>query len=153
MVGRQMWVRFNQAARDQNVGGVLERSRNEFGRIVLNYGETEIVKVTDNSNNDNILDRIMAMLNEAPFIIADFTGGSPGVYYEAGVAKGQKKLVIHSCRKDSFAEDVHFDLKHESFLLWGDPGELREGVCNRILADFVRGPYKTRSSTKPQPET
>jgi hypothetical protein len=99
----------------------------------------ETVKTQE--HNQNILDRIMAMLNGAPFVIADFTGGSKGVYYETGVARGQKKLVVHCCRKGSFEEDVHFDLKHENFLLWDDPDELREGVCNRILADFGRGPH------------
>ena len=57
LVGRQMWVRFNEAARDSTVGGVLARDRkNEFGQPILTYGELEIVRVTDNSNNDNILD-------------------------------------------------------------------------------------------------
>ncbi|MCP4251060.1 MAG: hypothetical protein GY778_28820 [bacterium] len=55
-MGRQMWVRFNQAARDQNIGGTLSSERDDFGNTVLTYGTLELVMVTDNSNNDNILD-------------------------------------------------------------------------------------------------
>jgi hypothetical protein len=50
-----MWTRFNEAARQQNVSGILSRDRDEFGRPVLKYGDLELVRVTDNSNNDNIL--------------------------------------------------------------------------------------------------
>lgn len=56
LMGRQMWVRFQQALRNQNVSGVLSRDRDEFGRPVIRYNGLELVMVTDNSNNDNILD-------------------------------------------------------------------------------------------------
>lgn len=55
LMGRQMWVRFQQAMRAQNVSGVLSRDRDEFGRSIMRYGTLELVMVTDNSNNDNIL--------------------------------------------------------------------------------------------------
>lgn len=56
LVGRQMAVRFTQAMRNQNVGGILSRDRNELGQPAMFYRDLEIVKVVDNSNNDNILD-------------------------------------------------------------------------------------------------
>ena len=56
LMGRQMWVRFTQAARVNTVGGVLSQDRNELGKQVLRYNGLELVVVTDNSNNDNILD-------------------------------------------------------------------------------------------------
>ena len=55
-MGRQMWVRFQQAMRNQNVSGVLSDDRNEFGVSIIRYNGLELVMVTDNSNNDNILD-------------------------------------------------------------------------------------------------
>ncbi len=55
-MGRQMWVRFQQALRNQNVSGVLSTDKDEFGRPVIRYNQVELVMVTDNSNNDNILD-------------------------------------------------------------------------------------------------
>ncbi len=55
-MGRQMWVRFQEALRNQNVSGVLSQDRNEFGVPVIRYNGVELVMVTDNSNNDNILD-------------------------------------------------------------------------------------------------
>jgi len=55
LMGRQMWVRFTQAMRAQAFSGVLTDDRDEFGRQVLRYNNLELVMVTDNSNNDNIL--------------------------------------------------------------------------------------------------
>lgn len=55
-MGRQMWVRFTEAMRNQNVSGILSEIRNEFGDMVMFYGGLELLMVTDNSNNDNILD-------------------------------------------------------------------------------------------------
>ena len=55
LMGRAMHVRFLQAMRTQNISGVLSRDRDEFGKGIMKYGDLEIVKVTDNSNNDNIL--------------------------------------------------------------------------------------------------
>ena len=55
-MGRQMWVRFQEAMRNQNVSGVLSDDRDEFGRTVIRYNGMELIVVTDNSHNDNILD-------------------------------------------------------------------------------------------------
>lgn len=55
-MGRQMFVRFQEAMRNQNVSGLLSQDRDEFGRMIMRYGNLELVAVTDNSNNDNILD-------------------------------------------------------------------------------------------------
>lgn len=55
-MGRQMSIRLTQAARDSGTSGsVVRTDKNEFGRPVLMYGDLEVVVVTDNSSNDNIL--------------------------------------------------------------------------------------------------
>lgn len=55
-MGRQMWIRFTQAVRNQNVGGILSDQRNELGEMVKTYNNLELIIVTDASNNDNVLD-------------------------------------------------------------------------------------------------
>ena len=55
-VGRQMAVLFTQAMRNQSFSGVLSRDRNELGFPTMFYNGLELIMVTDNSNNDNILD-------------------------------------------------------------------------------------------------
>lgn len=55
-MGRKMAIRLTQAARDSSVtGSVIRTDKNEFGKPVLFYNDLEVVVVTDNSSNDNIL--------------------------------------------------------------------------------------------------
>lgn len=55
LMGRQMAIRLTQAARTTGVTGFLRWEKNELGRQVMMYNDLEVVIVTDNSNNDNIL--------------------------------------------------------------------------------------------------
>ena len=56
LLGRKMAIRLTQAARDSSVtGSVIRTDKNEFGRPVMFYNDLEVVIVTDNSANDNIL--------------------------------------------------------------------------------------------------
>lgn len=58
LMGRQMHVRLTQAGRDTGSGGAgtnVRTSKDEFGRPVTMYGDLEVIQVTDNSMNDNIL--------------------------------------------------------------------------------------------------
>jgi hypothetical protein len=55
LMGQSMWVRFQQAARDQNVGGILSDTLDQFGRRVLRYGDRELMMITDAANADTIL--------------------------------------------------------------------------------------------------
>ena len=48
-------------------------------------------------HNDWIMDKIIADINVAPFVVADFTGNALGVYYEAGLARGRGIPVIQTC--------------------------------------------------------
>ena len=80
-------------------------------------------------HNDDIDDRIFALLNKADLCIADLTYARPSVYYEAGYAAGQGKPVIYIVRTDHFRrrtpdEDpqdklrVHFDLQMKNIIRW-----------------------------------
>lgn len=55
-MGRQMAIRLTQAMRDSTTSGsVVRTGKNEFGQMALFYSDLEVVIVTDNSDNDNIL--------------------------------------------------------------------------------------------------
>jgi nucleoside 2-deoxyribosyltransferase len=73
-------------------------------------------------HNDDIDDKIFALMNAADFCIADLTYARPSVYYEAGYMFGCRKPVIYISRNDHFhtrASDphgnlrLHFDLQNK----------------------------------------
>lgn len=88
-------------------------------------------------HNDLIVDRIMAEIREARFVLADLTEGKSGVYFEAGYAMGLGIPVIWTGREK---EEVHFDVQQFNRILWKDATELKERVVARILALVGRGP-------------
>ncbi len=56
LMGRKMHIRMTQAARDSSTtGSVIRTDKNEFGRPALFYNDLEVIQVTDNQNNDNVL--------------------------------------------------------------------------------------------------
>lgn len=91
-------------------------------------------------HNEYIMDKILADILVAPFLVADFTGHRNGVYFEAGIARGRGIPVINCCRRDSF-KDAHFDTKQLNHIVWETPKELGERLTNRILGTIGRGPY------------
>lgn len=90
-------------------------------------------------HNDFIMDKIIADIRLAPFVVADFTGNRGGVYFEAGFARGLKVPVIHTC-KDSDFGDTHFDVKQINTLRWSKPSDLREQLLQRIRGTVGEGP-------------
>jgi len=76
-------------------------------------------------------------------VVADFTHGNTGarggVYFEAGFAYGLEIPVIHTCHEDMI-EEIHFDTRQYSHILWKDVSSFRTELKNRILARFGSGP-------------
>ncbi len=114
-------------------------------------------------HDDDVNNKIIAEIRKSKFIIADFTGQRPGVYFEAGYAKGFDIPVVWSCREDWFDNEVeieqdviiegaktkgkiiekrhtHFDVNHRPFILWKNPEDLYEKIKDYILAFFGEGP-------------
>jgi len=54
LMGRQMGVRLTQSARTATLSNV-RTTKNEFGDPIMEYNDLEVIPVTDNSENDNIL--------------------------------------------------------------------------------------------------
>ena len=88
-------------------------------------------------DNKEITNRILSEIRRAEFIVADFTGHRPNVYYEAGFARALGREVISCCRHDHF-KDLHFDTKHFGHIVWNDPKELREKLADSIRANIIK---------------
>lgn len=104
----------------------------------------ESLRIDKKEHLNKVDDEIMVEIRRSRFVVADFTtskeyGHCGGVYFEAGLARGERIPVIHTCHKDCM-EDVHFDTNHFNHLIWETPDELREKLRNRIEATVGRGP-------------
>jgi hypothetical protein len=86
----------------------------------------------EDTNNDDIVDEILAQIRASRFVVADVTGHRNGVYFEAGFAKGLGIPVIWTCKQGGFDEHRTFDTEHFNHILWNDAADLRAKLANRI---------------------
>jgi len=149
----------------------LSSYRESVVSAVIHSGYEPVV-VDAQEYNGFIMDRIIAEIRRSRFVIADFTaakedddssrpkvrGGSRGgVYWEAGMAYGLGKQVIHTCRDDiESRRRTHFDIDQYNTILWNEadltpevrhciPSEaphLAERLAARILSTLGRGSYR-----------
>lgn len=91
------------------------------------------VRIDAEEYNGDVVDQIIAGINESRFVVVDLTGHRNGAYFEAGYAKGLERDVIWTCRED-VADKTHFDANHFNQIRWNTPEELREKLTNRIRA-------------------
>jgi hypothetical protein len=102
----------------------------------------------EETNNDDIVDEILAQIRASRFVVADVTGARHGVYFEAGFAKGLGIPVIWTCRQDDFDESRQFDTEHYNHILWQDGDDLRRKLGNRVRGSIEIGPpYKSLAET------
>ena len=103
------------------------------------------LRIDKHQHNNRIDDEIIVKIKECKFLVADFTGGRGGVYFEAGLALGQGKPVIWVVREDEL-NSIHFDNRQYCFITW-KPGELpklRRDLHLRIEATIGKGPLVSR---------
>lgn len=87
--------------------------------------------IAEHEHAGQIDDKILLELNRSRFVVADFTGHRPNVYFEAGYALGRGLPVIWTCRADDI-EEAHFDTRQYNHLVWTDAEDLRERLHRRI---------------------
>lgn len=126
------------------------------------YSPEEIV-VNEADHNDYIMNKVINMISDAKFIIADFTcapekdtagkisdGIRGGVYFEAGFARGQGKEVIHTCKDSDEAKSrLHFDVHQINTIFWEEEGGILKSydkdfidlLKNRIIATVGKGKH------------
>jgi len=93
----------------------------------------DALKINNEEHNEKICDRIEATIRQSRFIVADFTENKPGVYYEAGLARGLGIPVIW-CVKETDIQKLHFDTRQYNHIVWKDESDLREKLELRIRA-------------------
>lgn len=122
--------------------------------------------------NGFIMEQVVSQIKQAQFIVADFScrpesieengkvkgGVRGGVYWEAGLAYGLNKPVIHTCKDDEDSKNRrHFDIDQYNTIFW-KPDDLNtkirnlsekidnptfaEKLANRILFVVGKGIYK-----------
>lgn len=115
--------------------------------------------------NDFIMDKVVAMVREARFLIADLTckpeivdvegnvkqGVRGGVYWEAGMAYGMGKTFILTCEdNEDCKRRRHFDLKQYNTIFWKQDklSNFEEDLAQHILATIGKGTYQTDEADK-----
>lgn len=117
--------------------------------------------VDETRHTDYIMNKVLNMIDDARFVIADFTcapedhqniknGVRGGVYFEAGYARGQGKTVIHTCRNnDDSKKRLHFDIQQIVTSRWDldetgkeikDREKFIDDLAQTIMASVGRGP-------------
>ena len=99
------------------------------------------VIVNEVPHNDGIMDKVIGLINESHFVIADLTYQKSGVYYEAGYAKSKGLQVIH-CVNEAEKNNCHFDVRHLNLIIWKDHSELEAKLIHRIKATIGAYPEK-----------
>lgn len=105
---------------------------------VLKAENMRAMRVDRVEHNDDIDDKILALIADCDFAIADLTYARPSVYFEAGRISGLGKPVVYMVRNDYLRQPagdlkVHFDLQMKNIIGWSKPGlTLRNRLGSRI---------------------
>jgi hypothetical protein len=101
------------------------------------------LRMDKKQHNNRIDDEIIATIRGCRFVVADVTGASNGVYYEAGFAGGLGKPVIWTVRHD-YTTEKHFDTRQFNHIEWreSDLDSFRKALQLRIEATLGPGPLK-----------
>jgi hypothetical protein len=97
------------------------------------------LRIDRHEHVNRIDDEIIGQIRRSRFMVADFTGQRPGVYFEAGLMHGLGRNVIWLCDGKEL-QGVHFDVRQFNFIVYKSPGEANEPLYNRILAIEGEGP-------------
>jgi hypothetical protein len=95
----------------------------KLNRIDLQEGDYEISQ------------QIMNEIEKSDFVIADFTLSPHNVYFEIGFARGLKKRIIQTTRKDTV---LQFDVRNWTTLFYRNATELEEKLDSK-LKDVYKG--------------
>ena len=86
-------------------------------------------RVKDIKGDYRITDRILAMIGQARFIVADLTYERPNVYFELGYARGLGKKVITILRAGTVP---HFDVRDWTYLEYFDSRPLEADLIEQL---------------------
>ena len=114
---------------DKDMEEVAEKG---FKQAIRDAGY-EPLRIDNKEHNNKIDDEIVAEIRRSKFVVCDVTGNRSNVYFEAGFAIGLGLPVIWCCRSDCI-DDLQFDTRQYSHIVWSDADDLRKKLYNRIRA-------------------
>lgn len=142
---------------------ITDAYREAVKAAIKDSGYDEPVFIDVFEHNNFIMDEVINQINEARFVIADFTcipeqteengkipgGVRGGVYFEAGYARGLGKDVIVTCSDSTESQKRrHFDIDQLNTLFWHQNGDklydknnndFSKRLAERIKATVGRG--------------
>jgi hypothetical protein len=89
-------------------------------------------RVKDIKGDYRITDKMLSLISQAKYVVADLTHERPNVYFELGYARGLGKIVITTVRKDT---TVHFDVKDWTYIEYDDSRTLEDRLVERFTAE------------------
>lgn len=99
---------------------------------VSKYGLTA-KRVKDIVGDYRITEKILHVISQAKYVVADLTYERPNVYFELGYARGLGKSVVTTVRKGTM---VHCDVKDWTYIEYDDPRTLEHQLVERLKAEL-----------------
>jgi hypothetical protein len=133
----------------------VDRIYDKAIKPILRELKIRCARVDRVEHNDDIDDKIFALMDAADFCIADLTYARPSVYYEAGYVLGQGKPVVYLARSDHFKDKaadpegnlkVHFDLQMKNIISWSEPNNAFRLRLRRRIVKVIGPQLKRREA-------
>lgn len=83
-------------------------------------------------------DEIIAQIRKARFMVADFTGQNPGVYFESGLMQGLGRHVFWMCN-EAEKDKLHFDTRQYNHIFYSDIDHAQKRLYDRIVSVVGEG--------------
>src|SRR5215211_3556027 len=94
---------------------------------------------------ESMIYRVYNQFNKDDRVVADMTGRNPNVFYEVGYAHALGKQVFLLTQN---SDDIPFDLKHYSHIVYGNSIESLKGKLERHVKWFVDQPGSQPTSAE-----
>jgi len=134
------------APAEADLVSVMMPFREEFAPVYSALGRscTQVRLRCQNANEiwdeNEVIQDIFSLIYRSRFVICDFSGRNPNVFYEAGIAHTLGRVVIPIVQSEA---DVPFDLQHHRYLHYRPDeqglGELEAAVTSRLRTLLLRG--------------
>jgi hypothetical protein len=92
-------------------------------------------RVKDVQGDYKITEKVLSMIRQARFVVADLTNERPNVYFELGYARGLGKTVITILRSGT---TPHFDVRDWTYLEYSDSRPLERDLLERFQFELQR---------------